>query len=220
MKRLQSLAPGKRAKWMACALMPLFAATGCQTVETTQSGVVGVEREQRFARFVSEKQVEQQAAQEYGQIMAAARKKGLLNRDAQQLQRVRTVAQRLIPQVDAFRPDALKWAWETNVLTSKEVNAWCMPGGKIAVYTGLLERLQLSDDELAAVVGHEIAHALREHAREQIGRQMATQAWAAHTLTEIAFSWGFNSAAHFTRTFNEKYGVAPREFRKLALGRD
>jgi AraC-like DNA-binding protein len=52
---------------------------------------------------------------------------------------------------------------------------------------------------------------------EECARQMGSAAWNAHTLTEIAFSWGFNSAAHFTRTFNEKYGMAPREYRKLAL---
>ena len=83
------------------------------------------------------------------------------------LQRVRAIATRLIAQAGVFRPDAKQWAWEVNTLQIKEANAWCMPGGKMAVYSGLLDAVKPSDDELAAVMGHEIAHALREHSREQ-----------------------------------------------------
>src|SRR5690606_7917719 len=74
----------------------------------------------------------------------------------------------------AFRADAPAWNWEVHVINADEVNAWCMPGGKIAVYSGLLKRIAPSDAELAAVIGHEIAHALREHSREQVSQKMAT----------------------------------------------
>ena len=162
----------------------LVVLAGCETVQTTDAGAVGVTREQRVTTMVSSQEIEQQAAKEYAQLMSEAQKKGLLNRDPQQVARVRTITQRLVPQVAVFRKDALQWKWESNVLTSKDINAWCMPGGKMAVYTGLIERLNVTDDELAAVMGHEIAHALREHARERIGNQMATS--AASTVGAIA----------------------------------
>ena len=145
---------------------------GCETVQTTQGGLVGVDRKQ--AMLVSSAEVNQAAAQEYHKVLAQARQQGKLNRNPVEVQRVRAITQRLIPSTAAFRSDAPRWQWEANVLTDQQVNAWCMPGGKIAVYSGLIEKLQLTDDELAAIMGHEIAHALREHSREQISQQMAT----------------------------------------------
>ena len=149
----------------------LAAAAGCQTVQTTQPGVVGVDRQQSM--MVSSAQVNASAEKAYQQLVGGAANKGQVNQDPAQVERVRRVARRLIAQTGAFRPDAPAWAWETNVISAKEVNAWCMPGGKIAVYTGLIERLQPSDDELAAVMGHEIAHALREHGRERVSQAQA-----------------------------------------------
>lgn len=172
----------KMLRVAAVTVLTLLAA--CETVQTTQPGAVGVTRQQQVSTVVSAKEVEAAADKQYDQMMAEAQKKGLLNRNAQQVQRVRTIAQRLIPQTRVFRQDAPGWDWETNVLTSKDVNAWAMPGGKMAVYTGLIERLNATDDELAAVMGHEIAHALREHARERIARQMSSQ--AVSTVGSIA----------------------------------
>jgi predicted Zn-dependent protease len=145
-------------------------AVGCASVETTESGVVGVERRQQMSTLISEADFNKGAAEAYAKVLADARAKGALNRDPAQVARARTIAQRVIPQTAVFRPDAQQWAWEVNVLQSKEVNAWCMPGGKIAVYSGIIEQLQLSDAELAAIMGHEIAHALREHGRERASR--------------------------------------------------
>jgi len=147
------------------------ALAGCQTVQTTQPGAVGVERQQSM--LLSSKEVNQSAAKAYDQVVAAADKKGQVNQDPVLLERVRRVSRRLIPQTGVFRADAPGWDWEVNLISSKELNAWVMPGGKIAFYTGLIERLKLTDDEIAAIMGHEIAHALREHGRERASQAMA-----------------------------------------------
>ncbi len=160
-------------------LIVLIAATtlqisGCATTSTTNSGAVGIERKQ-YVGLVSEKEAEKQSALAYQQTIKEAESKKLLNTDSIETQRVRTIANRLIAQVGVFRQDALKWNWEVNVQESKEVNAYCMAGGKIMVYTGLIDQIKPTDDELAAVMGHEMSHALREHVREQMSRAKAQQ---------------------------------------------
>ncbi|MFT4171634.1 MAG: M48 family metallopeptidase [Rhodocyclaceae bacterium] len=139
----------------------------CQTVQTTQPGTVGVDRKQTVSPLINRNELTQTAALEYRQTLQQAGKKGALDQNKAMTERVQRIANRLIPQVAVFRPDAQQWKWETHVITSNELNAWCMPGGKIAVYSGLIEKLKLTDDELAAVMGHEISHALREHAWER-----------------------------------------------------
>ena len=175
---------------MRRVLVPLLLAlaAGCQSVQTTQPGVVGVSRQQNM--LVSSGAVNQSAAKAYRKVLAEAQAKDLLNRDTAALARVRAIAARLIPQTAAFRADAPGWQWEVNVITSKEVNAWCMPGGKIAVYTGLIERLQATDDEIAAVMGHEIAHALRVHGRERASQAMAQGIGIAVVGTVLGMSGG------------------------------
>src|SRR5262249_28232184 len=147
----------------------VFAA--CATVQTTNPGVVGVTREQRF--LVSEKQMEEGAAQAYQEELKNARAKNALNRDEQLTARVRRIARALESNTGAFRTDAPGWPWEVNTLATDELNAYAMPGGKIMVYEGIVKKLNLNDAEIAAIMGHEIAHALREHSRERVSRQYA-----------------------------------------------
>jgi predicted Zn-dependent protease len=161
-----------RKFWLATAVSAVLL-SGCQSVDTTKEGTVGVDRQQRM--MVSAEEVQASSTKAYSQMMAEAQKKGVLDRDAAQVQRVRNIVNRLVPPTTVFRPEAQKWPWEVHVISVDEANAWCMPGGKMAIYTGLIQKLNLTDDEIAAVMGHEIAHALREHARERISRQMGTQ---------------------------------------------
>ena len=186
-----------------------IALAACQTVQTTEGGAVGIERKQTMTTLVSSREVEQQASQQYSQVLARAKQKGLLNQHPQQVERVRTIASRLIPQVTVFRGDALEWAWEINVLTSDDINAWCMPGGKVAVYTGLIEQLKLTDDELAAVMGHEIAHSLREHARERMGRQVATEAATLVGAIAVEIFTGVQVDPQIAGTFTQAMFVLP-----------
>ena len=154
-------------------LLSLLLATlvaGCQQVNTTNSGVVGANRKQSM--LLSSQEVDQMAAASYADTVKQAANKGkLLPDNDPTVRRVRAVSARLIPQTAVFRPDAAKWQWEVNVEKSPELNAYCMPGGKIMFYTGIIDQLKLSDDEIAQIMGHEIAHALREHGRERMSSE-------------------------------------------------
>jgi predicted Zn-dependent protease len=153
--------------------------SGCAT--TTKDTVAGVHRSQFM--LLPSSSVDKMSAQAYTQTITEAKKKNTLNVDSAQLARVRTISNRLIAQVGVFRPDATKWAWEVNVEKNDQLNAYCMPGGKIMVLSGMMDKLKATDDELAAVIGHEISHALREHGRERMSQayvqQFGLQALAA-----------------------------------------
>lgn len=137
---------------------------------------VDVGANSKFAKLVPAEQIEESAAQQYSQLLADAKSKNALAPDNYpQVVRLRAIAERLIPLTYEWNARAKDWKWEINLLGSKEINAFCMPGGKIAFYNGILKELQLTDDEVAMVMGHEMAHALREHARERIGKSTATQ---------------------------------------------
>lgn len=154
------------------ALLALLSLTlvGCQAVNTTDSGAVGVQRKQYMLNMLSTEQINLAYADIYQETLDKARKAGKLDTTSRNAQRVRTISQRLIATVPYFRADAARWDWQVNLLRSDELNASCGPGGRILVYEGIITKLQLTDAELAAVLGHEIAHALREHSREQMSK--------------------------------------------------
>lgn len=152
---------------LGSVLLAIAVLQGCAS--TTNSGAIGLQRSQLM--LISSDAINAQAAKGFQQLTADARSKKKLNTDAALTQRVRSIGYDLIAHVDVFRPDARNWAWEINVFDSDDINAFCAPGGKIGVYTGIIQKLRLSDDELAAVMGHEIAHALREHSREQASQK-------------------------------------------------
>ena len=151
-----------------------FALSGIAQHAHAREGV-DVGNTSSFAKLVPAEQVERSAAQQYLQMLSQADgKRALAPKDNAQVLRLRAIAQKIIPFAMEWNPRARNWQWEVNLIGSSQINAYCMPGGKIAFYTGILEQLRLTDDEVAMVMGHEIAHALREHARERMGKSAVT----------------------------------------------
>ena len=133
-------------------------------------------RRSAFTQAASADQVEQAAGQQYRQMLQQAQAQhALVAPDSNQVQRLRYIAQRIIPLTFACNPRAQQWRWDVNLINTAELNAFCMPGGKICFYAGILVKLRLDDDEVAMIMGHEVAHALLEHARERMGKTMVTR---------------------------------------------
>ena len=136
-----------------------------------------------------EKAINEQSAQQYTALLSQARDKNVLVPESDpQVKRLRAIAQRIIPNTVRWNQSAQQWKWQVNLLKSNEVNAFCMPGGRIAFYTGIIDKLNLTDDEIAAVMGHEIAHALREHGRERQSKATTT-GLATSVLGAVASAW-------------------------------
>jgi predicted Zn-dependent protease len=160
-------------KWRASllALALLMPVTGA----LAQREGVDVGGSSGFSKLVPAEEIEAAAAEQYNTMLReAAAKRALAPPDHPQLQRLRRIAERIIPFADDWNPRARSWKWEVNLIGSQQINAFCMPGGKIGFYTGIIDQLKLTDDEVAQIMGHEIAHALREHARARIGKGAAT----------------------------------------------
>jgi predicted Zn-dependent protease len=122
------------------------------------------------AMLISDAQAAQSSQQAYSQLLSEAHRERALDTNAQTMDRVRSITDRIVAQAQILRPETRGWRWEVHVLQVDEVNAWCMAGGKMAVYTGLLEKIKPTDDELAQVMAHEISHALLSHQAEKMSR--------------------------------------------------
>jgi predicted Zn-dependent protease len=156
---------GLLAGGAALATLPAWAQEG-----------VNVGERSRIAGLVPAEQLESAGAQQYQQMMREAQaQRALAPAEHPQVQRLRAIARRIIDNSYSWNPRARQWKWEVNLIGSSQLNAFCMPGGKIAFYYGILERLKLDDDEVAFIMGHEVAHALREHARERMAKTTATR---------------------------------------------
>jgi predicted Zn-dependent protease len=129
----------------------------------------------RLRKLAPAEVVEQQSKQQYLALIQQANQKGVLVPASDpQVVRLRTIAKRIIPYTARWNPEAARWDWQVNLIASDQVNAFCMPGGRIGFYSGILNQLKLTDDEAAAIMGHEIAHALREHSRAQMVKSTGT----------------------------------------------
>ena len=197
----------KKFTLMVAAALALSVA-GCAT--TTNDTVAGVKRSQFL--LLPAASIDKMSSQAYAQTLGEAKKKNTLNADPAMVARVRGISNRLIAQVGVFRPDAVKWAWEVNVEKNDQLNAYCMPGGKIMVMSGLVEKINATDDELAAVIGHEIAHALREHGRERMS-QAYVQQFGLQALA--AFATGATGGAAV-----QAAGIGSQLFFSLPNGRE
>jgi Zn-dependent protease with chaperone function len=169
------LCEAKNSAWAGRRAFLLAAGAGLATTAVPALAQVDVGPPSSLRNLVPAQEIEAAAAQEYTKLVADARANGSLAPQGNpQLQRLRNIAARLVPQTAQWNDRARQWRWEVNLLGSKQLNAFCMPGGKIAFYTGILDQLRLTDDEAAMIMGHEMAHALREHARSRIAKSQGT----------------------------------------------
>ena len=159
----------------------IFAALLSACANTTRSGAVGINRSQLL--LASSSEVDRLSAISYSEQNQKAKEQNALITSGPQFDRLKTISNRLISQTGVFRDDTRQWNWQLVLINSPTLNASCAPGGKITFYTGIIDQLNLTDDEIAAIMGHEIAHALREHGRERLSQAMAQSA-----VTNIAMA--------------------------------
>ena len=157
----------KSFKFIVVALVAVGLSSGCETNPISGRSTLAL---------VSEKSAQASSAKAYAQKIDVASQQGKLSTDTALNARVNRITDDLIVQAKLMYAPSKDWKWAVNVVDEPTINAWCMPGGKMAIYTGIIEKLDLSDDEIAQIMGHEISHALLGHGRERISRAYATSA--------------------------------------------
>lgn len=135
--------------------------------------------------LVSENQAIDASRTAYVEMLAPAREEGRVDADPQMTARVQQITERVVAQAVKYRPETADWEWEIRVIEAPDtVNAFAMAGGKMAIYSGIIEQLELTDDELAQIIGHEIAHALSAHTAEKMSVALASNlAVAGYAMT-------------------------------------
>ena len=152
------------------AMVLAFILTACATSPTGR----------RQLMIVSEEHAIRSSAQAYVQTIAPLQRQGKIDNNPALNARVKRITSLLVAQAVIMRPETKDWQWSMKVIDNPEtVNAWCMAGGKMAIYTGLIEQIEPTDDELAQVIGHEIAHALANHTAEKMSVALASTAGIA-----------------------------------------
>ena len=156
--------------WCLTPALLALAVTACVTSPTGR----------RQLSLVSEEAAIGASAEAYATQLAELRREGKIETDSRVTRRVDQITERLVAQAIAMRPETAGWQWSVAVIDDPEmINAWCMAGGRMAVYTGLLTKLDPSDDEIAQVMAHEISHALANHTAERMSVALATSAGVA-----------------------------------------
>ena len=166
---------------MRLVISLIFIAFLAACANTTKPGAVGINRSQFMV--VSSADVNKLSAASFEEQNKKAKEKNVLITSGSSYERLKHVANRLIPQTAVFRDDTRTWEWQLSLIQSNTLNASCAPGGKITFYTGIIDQLNLTDDEIAAIMGHEMAHALREHGRERL-----SEALAQNAVTNVALA--------------------------------
>ena len=150
--------------------------------------------------------INQQAAANYAQEMSKIRSQGGVDNSSQTAKRVHRIFNKMVPYANKENQTGQPFNWQITVIKSKELNAWAMPGGKMAFYTGLVDSLKLNDDEIATVMGHEMAHALKEHGKAEANFGMATG--IAASLGHVALSTVIGSdASELAIGLTKNYGL-------------